>query len=70
VQNVDKRSALVTVRGPLANNQKKNLRSDDESGCGWLYLNPKSLENSKPALAWPKASEESAFFLLSFFCDD
>jgi len=34
--NLDKRGPLAIVCGPLANTQKKNLRNDSESGCGWL----------------------------------
>jgi len=36
VEYLDKRDPLATVPGPLANAQKKNLRNDGESGCGWL----------------------------------
>ena len=39
VVNLDK-------RGSLADSQKKNLRIDGESACGWLNWNPKSLENN------------------------
>jgi len=34
--------------GPLANTRKKNLKNDGETGCGWLYQNHKSPENSTP----------------------
>jgi len=27
----------LAKRGPLTSAQKKNLRNDGESGCGWLY---------------------------------
>jgi len=36
----------VAERGLLANTQEKNLRNDVQSGCGWLYWNPKSPENT------------------------
>ena len=28
---------MAFVRDLLVNSQKKNLRNDDESRCGWLY---------------------------------
>jgi len=37
MENLAKRDHLATVRGPLANNQKKNMRNDGEPGCGLLY---------------------------------
>jgi len=37
VENLATREPLATARGPLANNQKKNLRNDGGSGRGWLY---------------------------------
>jgi len=46
VENLAKRGPLATVRGPLANTQKKNLLNDDESGCGYLYQIHKSPENN------------------------
>jgi len=30
---------------PVNTSEKKNLRNDGESGCGWLYYNPKLTEN-------------------------
>jgi len=36
VEKLDIKSPLATVRGPLANTQKQNLRNDGESGCRWL----------------------------------
>jgi len=36
MENLDKRFPLATVPGPLADTQKKNLRNDGESRCGWL----------------------------------
>jgi len=34
VEKLAKRGPLSTARGPLANNQKKNVGNDGESGCG------------------------------------
>jgi len=39
------RGQLDSVGDLLVNTQKKNLRNNGESGCGWLYWNPKSTEN-------------------------
>jgi len=42
-ENIAERSPLAIVRDiatVLANTQKKNLRNDGESGCGWLILKP------------------------------
>jgi len=36
-RNLAETSLLATVGNLLANIQKKNLRNDGESGCGWLY---------------------------------
>jgi len=45
-QNVAERGPLVTVGGSLANTRKKKLENNGESGCGWLYRNPKSPQNN------------------------
>ena len=43
--NSAERGTLGSVGDLQVNTQKKNLRNNGESGCGWLYLNPKSTEN-------------------------
>ena len=44
--NLDNWVPLANVRGSLGNTQKKNLRNDGESRCGWLNENHKSSENN------------------------
>jgi len=36
-ENLAERGPLRTVWGSLANTQKKYLKTDGESGCGWLF---------------------------------
>jgi len=36
-KNLVESGPLASVRDLLVNTQKKNLRNDSESGCGWLY---------------------------------
>jgi len=35
--NLAERGAVASVGDLQVNTQKKNLRSNGESGCGWLY---------------------------------